>query len=96
VALIGASYSGCNATVTVILLTVAGGINGAAFAGFGVNHIDIASNHAGILMGITNTVANTSGFLAPYVAGVLTNGHVSLNILKNLLTKINDFVCSRP
>jgi len=45
-----------------------------------VNHIDIASNHAGILMGITNTVANISGFLGPYVAGVLINGNVHLII----------------
>jgi hypothetical protein len=27
-------------------------------------------------MGITNTVANISGFLGPYVAGVLINGNV--------------------
>jgi len=36
-ALIGASYSGCNTTLTVLLLTIAGGLNGAAFAGFGVS-----------------------------------------------------------
>jgi len=78
-ALIGAAYSGSNPTLTVILFTIAGAVNGAIFGGFGVNHIDIASNHAGILMGITNTVATSSGFIAPYVAGVLINGHSTLD-----------------
>ncbi|CAL8075246.1 unnamed protein product [Orchesella dallaii] len=77
-ALIGASYSGCDTTLTIFLLTLAVALNGAAFAGFGVNHVDIAANHAGVLMGITNTIANVSGFVAPYVAGLLINGNSTL------------------
>jgi len=34
-----------------------------------VNHVDVASNYSGILMAMTNTVANINGFLAPFVIG---------------------------
>lgn len=44
-----------------------------------MNHVDISPNWAGILMGITNTFANLTGFAAPYVAGLLINDDVSLN-----------------
>jgi len=41
-----------------------------------VNHVDLSPNYAGTLMGLTNTAANVCGFLAPYVAGVITQGNV--------------------
>jgi hypothetical protein len=37
--------------VTVTLLTLAVGVYGACYASFQVNHIDISTNHAGVLMG---------------------------------------------
>lgn len=77
-ALIGASYSGCDRVLTVTLLTVAVGMNGAIYGGYVVNHVDIAPNYAGILMGITNTFANLMGFAAPYVAGLLIHENVKL------------------
>ncbi len=43
---------------------------------FQVNHVDLSPTYAGTLMGITNTFANVCGFLAPYVAGAVTNGNV--------------------
>ncbi|CAG7816241.1 unnamed protein product [Allacma fusca] len=72
-ALVGVSYLGCDPVMTVVVLTLAVGINGAVNGGCITNHVDIAANHAGILMGITNTAANTCGILAPFVAGLLTN-----------------------
>lgn len=39
-ALIGASYSGCDTSLTIFLLTLAVGFNGAAFAGFGVRDLN--------------------------------------------------------
>ncbi len=44
-------------------------LSGFASAGFAVNHLEIAPAYAGVLMGFTNTLANTSGFLGPVVAG---------------------------
>uniref|UniRef100_A0A336LZS5 Putative inorganic phosphate cotransporter n=1 Tax=Culicoides sonorensis TaxID=179676 RepID=A0A336LZS5_CULSO len=55
--------------LAVALLTVAVGINSATYLGFQVNHIDLAPNHAGTMMGITNCAANIMSFLAPLVVG---------------------------
>ena len=41
-----------------------------------MNHIDIASNHAGSMMGVTNCVANITGFVAPYVVGLIVTDEV--------------------
>ncbi|CAH0563482.1 unnamed protein product [Brassicogethes aeneus] len=52
-------------TLAIVLLVVAVGINSATFCGYNVNHIDISPNHAGVLMGITNSVSNVCSILAP-------------------------------
>lgn len=71
--LIGLSFLDCSQTVlAVILLTVAVSLSGCVFSGYLVNHMDIAPQYAGTLMGISNGVASSSGFIAPYVASVLT------------------------
>jgi len=46
-----------------------------------VNHIDIASNHAGTMVRLTNCVSNTCGFIAPSVVAAIVytsviNDHV--------------------
>ncbi|XP_056640333.1 putative inorganic phosphate cotransporter isoform X2 [Diorhabda carinulata] len=51
--------------LTVFMLVVAVGVNTAILIGFHVNHIDIAPNHAGTLMGITNAIGNVAAILAP-------------------------------
>jgi len=76
-ALIGAAYSGCDRLATVTLLTLAVGLNGACYASFQVNHIDLAPNHAAVMMGFTNGFANLCGIAAPYVAGVIIRDGVS-------------------
>ncbi len=62
-------------TVAVALLCVAVGSNGCQMVGVGVNHIDVAANFAGSLMGFTNTAANAMGIVAPYVVGQIINDH---------------------
>ena len=42
-----------------------------------VNHVDLSPNYAGTLFGITNMMANISGFLTPYMTGAITTGNVS-------------------
>ncbi|KRT84623.1 membrane transporter, partial [Oryctes borbonicus] len=49
----------------ITLLIIAVGINSAIYCGYQVNHIDIAPNHAGTLMGITNGAANILSICAP-------------------------------
>ena len=71
-------FSKCNIIATLTLLTLAVGFNGATYAGYMNSHLDIAPNYAGTLMGITNCVATTPGFLAPMVVGLFINGHETL------------------
>jgi len=71
--LIGLSFLDCSQTaLAVTLLTVAVSVSGCVFSGYFVNHMDIAPQYAGTLMGISNCVAASSGFIAPFVASVLT------------------------
>ncbi|XP_011343507.1 putative inorganic phosphate cotransporter isoform X2 [Ooceraea biroi] len=68
-ALMAASYTGCNATLTVIIITLGVGLNGGIYSGFKVNHLDISPRFAGILMSFTNCIANLAGLLAPITVG---------------------------
>lgn len=77
IALIAASYTGCNPPLTVALLTIGVGLNGGIYSGFKVNHLDISPRFAGILMSFTNCLANFAGLLAPMAAGYLTDKRVS-------------------
>ena len=62
--------------VAVAMLSLAVGFSGFQYPGVMVNHVDIAPPFAGVLFGISNTVATLSGVFAPYAVGVLTT-HVS-------------------
>ncbi|RVE46573.1 hypothetical protein evm_008760, partial [Chilo suppressalis] len=59
------------ATSCVAFLTVAVGLGGFAWAGFSVNHLDIAPPHASVLMGISNTIATLPGIVSPPLAGAI-------------------------
>ncbi|XP_053689625.1 putative inorganic phosphate cotransporter isoform X2 [Sabethes cyaneus] len=74
IALIVASYTGCNRALTVAILTIGIGLNGGIYAGFKINHLDITPRYAGILMAITNCSANLAGLLAPIAAGNIIEG----------------------
>ncbi|CAO1408559.1 unnamed protein product [Diamesa hyperborea] len=58
-------------TLAVTLVTIAVGINAATYLGFQINHIDLAPNHSGTLMGITNCSANIMSIIAPLLVGAL-------------------------
>lgn len=66
--MVGIGFSSTHVlAVTLFSLPIA--LSGFASAGFAVNHLEIAPAFAGILMGFTNSFANTAGFLGPVVAG---------------------------
>ncbi|XP_055593478.1 putative inorganic phosphate cotransporter isoform X2 [Uranotaenia lowii] len=72
VALLGLAYVPKGQTdLAIALLTAAVGINSATYLGFQVNHIDLAPNHAGTMMGITNCAANIMSIIAPLIVGVV-------------------------
>lgn len=65
-------------TLAVVLLTISVGVNSAAFVGYLVNHMDLSPNFAGILVGITNGVANIMSLLAPIFVGFVVTDAVRL------------------
>lgn len=77
--LIGLAYvtSKEQSSLAVALVTCAVGINSATYLGFQINHIDLAPNHSGTLMGITNFCANICSIIAPLLVGFILNDAVS-------------------
>ncbi|XP_034254948.1 putative inorganic phosphate cotransporter [Thrips palmi] len=71
--MIGASYTGCSGPNTVALLSVGVGLMGATMSAYRINHLDISPRYAGVLMAITNCVANIFALLAPLIAGQITH-----------------------
>ena len=58
-------------------LSLALGLGGLTWAGFGVNHLDVAPKYAAILMGISNTVGTIPGILCPSLTGAIVVDRVS-------------------
>lgn len=57
------------AAITCISLSL--GCGGFAWAGFSVNHLDVAPQYAAILMGISNTIGTIPGIISPAVTGYI-------------------------
>lgn len=53
----------------ITCITIGVGIGGFAWAGFSVNHLDIAPQYASVLMGISNTFATLPGIISPSITG---------------------------
>ncbi|XP_014223623.1 sialin [Trichogramma pretiosum] len=75
---LGAIWAKCDRITVMFMLSGFGAFYGAVYAGNQINHIALAPRYAGTLYGITNSLANTCGFLAPYIIGQIVNGHESL------------------
>ncbi|XP_043194451.1 putative inorganic phosphate cotransporter isoform X1 [Amphibalanus amphitrite] len=76
--MVGVSYTGCHDIAVISLMVGTVGFNGAIFSGYNINHMDLAPNFAGTLMGLTNCVATLAGVLAPFATGYVINGHPTL------------------
>jgi len=70
--LIAVGFLGCNRILVVFAIIISISFAGLSVSGFGVNHLDLAPNYAGTLMGITNTLATVPGMLGPQLVGALT------------------------
>ncbi|ESO12399.1 hypothetical protein HELRODRAFT_186317 [Helobdella robusta] len=69
---LGMGYIECNNALAVLCVVVAVGLSGVSWAGWSVNHLDLAPIYAGTLMGLTNTFATVPGFVGPAVASAFT------------------------
>ena len=72
-------------------MSLALGSSGLVVAGFLSNHLDIAPNYAGILMGITNTAGTIPGIIAPLVARLIASA-VSHSVVHCLLHAVTDIL----
>lgn len=70
-------YMGSNANAAICLYVFVVAIGCCTNVGFNINHLDLAPNYAGILMGFTNAVASIGGVLAPTVCGLIVHDQVS-------------------
>jgi MFS family permease len=70
-ALGAAGYIVNDVPLVIALLTIAVGFSGLSMAGYASNHLDIAPQYAGVLLGFTNTAATLPGILAPILVGDL-------------------------
>ncbi|ESO83218.1 hypothetical protein LOTGIDRAFT_197570 [Lottia gigantea] len=68
-------YVNCDSTLAVALLTAAVGMTGLTSAGYSCNHLDIAPQFAGVLMGLTNMLGTSTGFIGPYIVSLLTDNN---------------------
>lgn len=70
------SYIGCDSVLTMVLLTLAVGFQGALYTGYLVNHLDLSPNYASVIYGITSTFGTIPSFVAPLMVATLTKGQV--------------------
>ncbi|XP_068903527.1 vesicular glutamate transporter 3-like [Tenebrio molitor] len=56
---------------TIIYLVLAVGLGVCSWSGFGVNYLDIAPQHASVIMGVSNTVGTLAGIFSPILTGYI-------------------------
>lgn len=80
-------WVGCDAILSVVLITISLGLNGASTLTNLQNNQDLAPNFAGTIYGIINCFGGMSGFFAPMLTGYLTSESVSFKYTrqKNLI-----------
>ncbi|XP_068130532.1 sialin-like isoform X2 [Hyperolius riggenbachi] len=75
--LVAASHTGCNSTLAVVFLTLSSTFGACCISGYGINHLDIAPTFAGLLLGITNSLATIPGMVGPVIAKALTHDNTA-------------------
>ncbi|CAH0725775.1 unnamed protein product, partial [Brenthis ino] len=65
-------YTGCSTALSVTMITMSMGFNGAATLTNLQNHQDLAPNYAGTLYGIANFIGSTAGFFTPMITAYFT------------------------
>ena len=70
--IVALTFVGCNLAMIIPMVAISANCAGWTVCGFFMNHIDIAPRYAGILMGITNSLATFPGIISPHVTSLLT------------------------
>ncbi len=87
ISLLAVPAAGSPATA-VALLAVAASANGISSAAFGVNHLDVAPTYAGILMGISNTIATIPGIIGVAATGMIVQATRSFSAVFFLIAAV--------
>jgi len=80
ICLVVASYLGCYWQHALVFFTLSAALNAMTIPGCKANILDLSPRYSGILLGISNTLANFTGFLTPAITGLfidLENGSIS-------------------
>jgi MFS family permease len=59
------------APTAILVMSIGMALGAFAMGGFGVNHLDIAPRHAGVLMGLSNTAGTLPGVIGVYASGLI-------------------------
>ena len=78
-----------SANVAVLLMCGALGLASFSISGFGTNHLDIAPKYAGVLLGITNTVATIPGIVGVALTGWLVQTTGSYDSVFVMVASVN-------
>ncbi|HUY29232.1 MAG TPA: MFS transporter [Candidatus Binataceae bacterium] len=73
----------------IALITVSAAANGLGLAAYGVNHLDVGPTYAGVLMGISNTIAAIPGIIGVPVAGFIVQATGSFAAVFYLIAAVD-------
>ncbi|XP_033170566.1 putative inorganic phosphate cotransporter [Drosophila mauritiana] len=96
-ALISVGFVHHSLWLTSVIFILGMGLNGAIYCGFKINHLDLSPRFAGLLISVTNCVANLVGLMAPMVAGHVIDPKSSVDnwrIVFNIAAAIFIFTAS--
>lgn len=79
--LVALSLTGTNATMAVVILTVAVSVIGAYSSGFFQSPMDVAPNFAGSLTGLMNAIGSITPIISTPIAGAVLQNDVSASVL---------------
>lgn len=71
-AVLGLAFAGCHVVLAVVLLTISLMLHGAVSSGALASVVDISPNFAGVLLGINSSFSVLTGYISPYIVGLLT------------------------
>ncbi|MEP1510743.1 MAG: ACS family MFS transporter [Parasphingorhabdus sp.] len=80
-----------SAVTAIAIMTVGSALGGFAVSGFFVNHMDIAPEHAGTLMGITNTAGTIPGIIGVLVSGWILDTTGSWTLVFQVAAAVSAF-----
>jgi len=72
----------------VAMLTISAAANGIGLAAYGVNHLDVGPTYAGILMGISNSIATLAGTIGVAAAGFIAQSTGSFSAVFRMIAAV--------